>query len=113
MPCFFKKFHFHSSFLTKLFQLANNNIKKETLYFEEQKVEYEKLMSEMTPKVDAMKTKDDLVEITNLIKNTNHILTSEKELKHKFKEKVAELGYVWNGEKKEYEKVSNNTDITE
>lgn len=102
-----------NDFLTKLFQLANNNIKKETIYFEEQKVEYEKLMSEMTPKVDAMKTKDDLVEITNLIKNTNHILTSEKELKHKFKEKVAELGYVWNGEKKEYEKVSNNTDITE
>lgn len=102
-----------NDFLTKLFQLANNNIKKETLYFEEQKSEYEKLMFDITPKIEDMKTKEDLVEITNLIKNTNHILTSEKELKHKFKEKVAELGYVWNGEKKEYEKVSNNTDTTE
>ncbi len=102
-----------NDFLTKLFKLANSNIKKETLYFEEQKSEYEKLMSDITPKIEDMRTKEDLIEITNLIKNTNHILTSEKELKHKFKEKVAELGYVWNGEKKEYEKVSDNTDITE
>lgn len=102
-----------NDFLTKLFKQANENIKKETLYFEEQKGDYEKLMNEITPRIDEMKNKDDIVEMTNLIKNTNHILTSEKELKHRFKEKVAELGYVWNGEKREYEKVSNNTDTIE
>jgi len=102
-----------NDFLTKLFQLANDNIKKETLYFEEQKGEYQKLMDEITPKIEKMETKEDLVEMTKLIKNTNHILTSEKELKHKFKEKVASLGFVWNSEKKEYEKVSNNTDTVE
>lgn len=102
-----------NDFLTKLFQLANNNIKKETVFFEEQKQEYEKLMNEIVPQIEKMETKEDLITITKLIKETNHILTSEKELKHKFKEKVAELGYQWNGEKKEYEKVSNNTDITE
>ena len=102
-----------NDFLTKLFQLANNNIKKEAVFFEEQKKEYEKLMNEIVPQIEKMETKEDLTNMTKLIKETNHILTSEKELKHKFKEKVASLGYQWNGEKKEYEKVSNNTDITE
>ena len=102
-----------NDFLTKLFQLANNNIKKEAVFFEEQKQEYEKLMNEIVPQIEKMETKEDLITITKLIKETNHILTSEKELKHKFKEKVAELGYQWNGDKKEYEKVSNNTDVTE
>ncbi len=102
-----------NDFLTKLFQLANNNIKKEAVFFEEQKKEYEKLMNEIVPQIEKMETKEDLTSMTKLIKETNHILTSEKELKHKFKEKVAELGYQWNSEKKEYEKVSNNTDIAE
>ena len=102
-----------NDFLTKLFQLANNNIKKEAVFFEEQKQEYEKLMNEIVPQIEKMETKEDLITITKLIKETNHILTSEKELKHKFKEKVAQLGYQWNGEKKEYEKISNNADITE
>ena len=102
-----------NDFLTKLFQLANNNIKKEAVFFEEQKKEYEKLMNEIVPQIEKMETKEDLITITKLIKETNHILTSEKELKHKFKEKVAQLGYQWNGEKKEYEKISNNADTTE
>ena len=102
-----------NDFLTKLFQLANNNIKKEAVFFEEQKQEYEKLMNEIVPQIEKMETKEDLITITKLIKETNHILTSEKELKHKFKEKVAQLGYQWNGEKKEYEKISNNADTTE
>lgn len=102
-----------NDFLTKLFQLANNNIKKEAVFFEEQKKEYEKLMNEIVPQIEKMETKEDLTNMTKLIKETNHILTSEKELKHKFKEKVASLGYQWNGEKKEYEKISNNADITE
>lgn len=102
-----------NDFLTKLFQLANNNIKKEAVFFEEQKQEYEKLMNEIVPQIEKMETKEDLITITKLIKETNHILTSEKELKHKFKEKVAQLGYQWNGEKKEYEKISNNANTTE
>ena len=102
-----------NDFLTKLFQLANNNIKKEAVFFEEQKQEYEKLMNEIVPQIEKMETKEDLITITKLIKETNHILTSEKELKHKFKEKVAQLGYQWNGEKKEYEKISNYADTTE
>lgn len=102
-----------NDFLTKLFQLANNNIKKEAVFFEEQKKEYEQLMNEIVPQIEKMETKEDLITITKLIKETNHILTSEKELKHKFKEKVAKLGYQWNGEKKEYEKISNNADTTE
>ena len=102
-----------NDFLTKLFQLANNNIKKEAVFFEEQKKEYEKLMNEIVPQIEKMETQEDLTSMTKLNKETNHILTSEKELKHKFKEKVAELGYQWNSDKKEYEKVSNNTDITE
>ena len=94
-----------NDFLTKLFKLANENIKKEAQYFEEQKIEYEKLMDELNPLIEKMKTKEDIEKMTLTIKNANHILTSEKELKHKFKEKIAELGYKWDSEKKEYVKV--------
>lgn len=98
-----------NDFLTKLFEKANENIKNESIYFEEQKKQYEELMNEVTPLINDMKDKKDIESVTDKIKLLNHVLTSEKELKHKFKEKLSELGYQWNSEKKEYEKVSNNS----
>lgn len=102
-----------NDFLTKLFKLANDNIKKEAEYFEQQKVEYEKLMNEINPLIEKMETKEDIEKMTLTIKNANHILTSEKELKHNFKQKIEQLGFKWNGVKKEYEKVSDNTNTNE
>ena len=53
-----------NDFLTKLFQLANNNIKKEAVFFEEQKKEYEKLMNEIVPQIEKMETQEDLTSMT-------------------------------------------------
>jgi hypothetical protein len=109
-----------NDYLTKLFEEANQNIQNESLYFEEQKKKYDELMEEINPLIEKMETKKDIEKITEKMKTVEHILTSEKELKHKFKEKLESLGYKWNFERKEYEKVSgdknekisDNTDTT-
>lgn len=111
-----------NNFLTDLFTKVNENIQKESDFFEEQNKEYEKVMNEVGPKIDSM-TIDNVGEIIEIIKNTNHVLTSEKELKHKFKEKITELNLVWNAEQKKYElkveeetkneEISNNTEPAE
>lgn len=92
-----------NDFLTKLFEKVNENIQSESEFFEKQKQDYEAIMNEVLPKITNM-TEENITDIMNLIKNTNHILTSEKELKHKFKEKIEELNMVWNKETKQYEK---------
>lgn len=93
----------HNDFLTKLFEKVNDSIQKESEFFEEQKKEYEKVMNEVILKINEM-TEDNTEDIINLIKNTKHVLTSEKELKHKFKEKIEDLGLAWNKDTKKYEK---------
>lgn len=97
--------------LTRLFEEANQNIQNESLYFEEQRKKYDELMSEINPLIEKMKTKKDIEDITEKLKSVEHILTSEKELKHLFKIKLDELGYKWNFEKKEYEKVTTEKEV--
>lgn len=92
-----------NDFLTKLFEKVNDNISKEIEYFEIQKEEYEKVINEIAPIIEKM-TYENVDEVMNAIKNAKHILTSEKELKHKFKLKIDELGMVWNKDTKKYEK---------
>lgn len=97
-----------NDFLTKLFNKANENIQNEALYFKEESEKYEELMNEIRPLISNM-TDETIEEVTDKIKGINHILTSEKEIKHLFKTKLDELGYKWNFEVKKYEKISNNT----
>lgn len=92
-----------NDFLTRLFERVNENIKNESVYFENQKKEYEDVMNSVLPKINEM-TENNVDEIIELIKNTEHKLTSEKELKHNFKAKVEELGLIWNKDTKKYEK---------
>ena len=91
-----------NTFLTDLFKKVNENILSEQKYYEEQKEKYEKVMKEITPIIDKM-TKDTVDEVTEKMKSVEHILTSEKELKYKFKQKLAELNIAWNPETKKYE----------
>ena len=92
-----------NDFLTKLFNQVNENIAKESEYFESQKKEYEEVMNSIMPKINEM-TEEKVQEVIDLIKNTQHVLTSEKELKHNFKAKIDELGLKWDNKKKKYEK---------
>lgn len=91
-----------NTFLTDLFKKVNENILSEQKYYEEQKEKYEKVMKEITPIIEKM-TIDTLDEVTEKMKSVEHILTSEKELKFKFKQKLTELNIVWNPETKKYE----------
>ena len=91
-----------NDFLTKLFQKVNDNIKSEANYFEEQNKEYEEVMNKIIPLIEKM-TFETIDSVTEVIKNTEHKLTSEKELKHKFKEKLAELNVFWNKDTKKWE----------
>lgn len=102
----------NNDFLTKLFDLANENIQNEAIYFEEQKEEYEALMNEVRPLIENMND-ESIDEVTTKMKEVNHILTSEKELRHLFKTKLDELGFKWNSEAKKYEKVSVDTESAE
>ena len=92
-----------NDFLTRLFKQVNQNILDEQKYFDEQKKKYEEVMNEVVPVIESM-TAETVDEVIEKMKITNHILTSEKELKHKFKEKILELNLVWNKELKKYEK---------
>lgn len=91
-----------NDFLTKLFNQVNQNILDEQKYFDEQKKLYEDVMNKVMPVIQNM-TLENIEEVIEKIKNTNHVLTSEKELRHNFKLKVEELNLVWNKELKKYE----------
>lgn len=92
-----------NDFLTKLFKQVNQNILDEQKYFDEQKKKYEEVMNEVVSVIESM-TAETVDEVVKKMKTINHVLTSEKELKHKFKEKIVELNLVWNKETKKYEK---------
>ena len=90
-----------NDFLAKLFEEMDNSIINEAKFYEEDKKEYEKVMSEIKPKINEM-IEDDVMEIMAEIKNAKHYLTSEKELKHIFKQKCEDLGLVWSSNDKKY-----------
>lgn len=92
-----------NDFLTRLFKQVNQNILDEQKYFDEQKKKYEEVMNEIVPIIETM-TIDTVDQVIEKMKTVNHILTSEKELKHKFKEKINELNLIWNKDTKKYEK---------
>lgn len=113
-----------NDFLTKLFEEMDNNIASEVEFYEEDKKKYEKVMNEINSKISEM-TEENVMEVSNFMKNVEHALTSEKESKHIFKQKLEELNMFWNKETMQYEKkveevkkdeskeISNNTEPTQ
>lgn len=93
-----------NDFLTRLFDKVNQNIEEEQKYFEEQNEEYKKVMNEISPSIENM-TEDTVNVVMEQIKNANHVLTSEKELKHQFKQKLDSLNMKWDFDQKKYVKV--------
>lgn len=93
-----------NDFITKLFEEMDSNIAREADFYEEDRKQYSKVMSDVTPKIEEM-TFVTVESVLTLIKNAPHKLTSEKELKHMFMEKVKELGLIWNKETKKYEQL--------
>lgn len=91
-----------NDFLTKLFEQANKNIQEESKVFEEERKQYQEVMNALNPLIENM-TLENVNEVIESIKTVPHILTSEKEAKAHFAEKIKELNLVWNKEKQQYE----------
>lgn len=99
-----------NDFLTKLFEQANKNIQEESKVFEEERKQYQEVMNALNPLIENMTLKN-VNEVIEAIKTVPHILTSEKEAKAHFAEKIKELNLVWNKDKQQYEtkqEVQNN-----
>lgn len=99
-----------NDFLTKLFEQANKNIQEESKVFEEERKQYQEVMNALNPLIENM-TLENVNEVIEAIKTVPHILTSEKEAKAHFAEKIKELNLVWNKDKQQYEtkqEVQNN-----
>lgn len=92
-----------NDFLTKLFEKVNESIREETTYFEEQKKNYEKVMSEVGNSIENM-TEENIDSVMEILKTAKHVLTSEKELRFMFKKKIESLGMVWDFDKRKYVK---------
>lgn len=92
-----------NDFLTKLFEKVNQSIREEATYFEEQKKNYEKVMSEVGNSIENM-TEENIDSVMEILKTAKHVLTSEKELRFMFKKKIESLGMVWDFDKRKYVK---------
>lgn len=91
-----------NDFLSKLFEQANKNIQEESKVFEEERKQYQEVMNALNPLIENM-TLENVNEVIEAIKTVPHILTSEKEAKAHFAEKIKKLNLVWNKEKQQYE----------
>ena len=91
-----------NDFLTKLFAKVRDNLAKESSELVPQKLAYLKAMAEAKNICECVKTPEDVAEAGNAIKLLEHALTSEKEAKAMLKERLAELGIVWDKAAKVY-----------
>lgn len=92
-----------NDFLTKLFEKVNESIREEATYFEEQKKNYEKVMSEVGNSIENM-TEETIDSVMEILKTAKHVLTSEKELRFMFKKKIESLEMTWDFDKRKYVK---------
>lgn len=92
-----------NNFLSKLFEKMTEQLKQESAEANVEKAEYEKVMNEIKPKIDAM-TEETILSVQESIQNAKQVATSEKELKNAFKNKLDELGMKWDNKTKTYVK---------
>lgn len=95
-------------FLTKLFAEMDNYTKEVGTKMQEERKQCEELVKKYSEIISNM-TVENVNDVMELIKSIdNHILTSEKEIKAHFSEKIKELNLVWNKEKQQYEMKQEN-----
>lgn len=95
-------FNKSNDFLTNLFNKFNQNIIDETELFKNQQAEYNSLMESF----DFNNTDPNI--LMKQILSAKHILTSEKDLREKFKKMVASQGLIFNNKTHLYEKKINS-----
>lgn len=92
-----------NDFLKLLFDEANANIQADNDFFAKEKEAYEKALSlgkELIASIDSPETATTVAEKVG--KGIEHSLTSKEELRQILREKIVELGYIWDKEKLAY-----------
>lgn len=92
-----------NDFLIRLFNEARQNIASESMFFEEEKKRYEDAVKEGQALIDEVKDLASYNILFPKFKEIQHCLTSEHEIKNILREKLKELNFVWNADKKVYE----------
>jgi len=91
-----------NDFLTKLFEQVNENIKKDTEIFEQQKQEYLAVIAEITGIIEAMTDVETAKEAGEKLKAIEHKKTSLRESQILFRSKLDKLNLKYDKESGEY-----------
>lgn len=86
-----------NDFLTRLFEKVQQNIQEDAQRYEAERRAYEAVMERLVPQIEAM-TAQTILDVQAAIRDAEHCLTSGKEAKHRFKEKLKELRMHWDKE---------------
>lgn len=90
-------------FLAKLFETMDTYIKEIGAKAQEQQKQCAELVNQYAEIINNMTEENTNEVMKQIIAIDNHILTSEKEIKAHFADKIKELNLVWNKETKQYE----------
>lgn len=93
-----------NDFLTKLFAKVKENIAEESKALKPQQDAYAEAMEAGNALIACISEPEDVLQAANAIKSLPHALTSEKELRAALSAKCKELGFVYNKDKKAYER---------
>lgn len=91
-----------NDFLTKLFTKVRANLDAESKALAPEKQKYEAAMAEAREFINNVEKPEDVSECVKAIKNIDHALTSEKEATALLKNRIAELGIVYDKAAKAY-----------
>ena len=92
-----------NTFLTQLFEQVKMNQKAENEAFKPQKDAYDKAILEGNKIISAINDPEAVSSAMDKLNKISHSLTSEKELRSKFAQRLSDLGITYNKETKAYE----------
>ena len=101
-----------NDYLTRLFDMARENIAAEGKMYETDKAQYETAITKGTALVYSINTPEDAMKVTEEIRTMNHALTSRRELKTILNARLKEIGVKYDKETKAYVTVSNDAKPT-
>ena len=91
-----------NDFLTKLFAKVRANLDAESKTLNADQKKYEEALAEAKNLISLLEKPDEVSDCAKAIKALDHALTSEKEAMAMLKNRLAELGIVWDKAKKAY-----------
>lgn len=95
-----------NDFLSKLFEVVRENIRKECEELAPQKDAYSTAMDTGRQLIECVNLPEDVTPCLDALGKLDHALTSEKELKALLKERMKDVGIAYNKNTKQYEAVT-------